>query len=224
VLQEKRVQRLGAMKELPLDTRVIATTNRDLGEECDRGRFRQDLFFRLRVIHIELPPLRARPEDIPMLVEHFLQLFSARLGKQVRGVSPEILRVLLDYPWPGNVRELEHVLEGEVNLAVAGQELLTEVPVMIESAGRRPRSLSLGSSPMGQMGSTGLGDGFAASSGGGGSGVLSIAESEKQLLLAALATHRGSVPDVARALGVSRGTVYNKMKKFQIDPDSYRND
>ncbi len=217
VLQEKRVQRLGGTKEIPLDTRVIATTNRDLAEECDRGRFRQDLFFRLRVIHIELPPLRSRLDDIPMLTEHFLQLFSARLGKAVRGVAPPILRVLLDYPWPGNIRELEHVLEGEVNLAADGQELLTEVPVMIESGTRRPR---IPSSP-------GAGDslpGFAAAATPPTGSAVSFAESEKQLLLAALAQHRGSVPDVARALGVSRGTVYNKMKKFQIDPDSYRNE
>ncbi len=214
VLQEKRVQRLGGSKEIPLDTRVIATTNRDLTDDAARGRFRQDLFFRLRVIHVELPPLRARPDDIPVLVDHFLQLFSARLGKQVRGVAPEVLDVMLAYGWPGNVRELEHVLEGEVNLASPAQELLTEVPIMLESAGGlRFADGSLdGSIPLPRA--TPLPGGS----------ILSLEENEKQLLLAALAQHRGSVPDVARALGVSRGTVYNKMKKFQIDPDAYRGD
>jgi transcriptional regulator with PAS, ATPase and Fis domain len=208
VLQEKRVQRLGGAREVPLDTRVIATTNRDLAEEVARGRFRQDLFFRLRVIHIELPPLRARPEDIATLVEHFLALFSARLGKQVRGVSPELMDVLRAYAWPGNVRELEHVLEGEVNLADPAQELLTEIPVVLESAAGLRLALPdvLGVAP-------------AAS---GPISLVSLEQSEKQLLLAALAQHRGSVPDVARSLGCSRGTVYNKMKKFAIDPDSYR--
>jgi transcriptional regulator with PAS, ATPase and Fis domain/tetratricopeptide (TPR) repeat protein len=216
VLQEKRVQRLGGTKEIPLDTRVIATTNRDLGEDAARGRFRQDLFFRLRVIHVELPPLRARPDDIPVLVDHFLELFSARLGKQVRGVAPHVLDVLVSYAWPGNVRELEHVLEGEINLATPAQELLTEVPIMLESA--PPSSFAEGSldgsfpPPRATPVPLRSGEG----------GLLSLEENEKQLLLAALAQHHGSVPEVARALGVSRGTVYNKMRKFQIDPDAYR--
>ncbi len=208
VLQEKRLQRLGGSKDIPFDTRVIATTNRDLAEEVERGRFRQDLFFRLRVIHIELPPLRERREDIPLLVDHFLSLFAARLGKRVCGVTSEVMEVLAEYPWPGNVRELEHVLEGEVNLAEPGQELLSEVPVMIESTYRRPRLPGL-PAMMPDASATGL---------------RSIAETERTLLLQALVAHRGSVPDVARALGVSRGTIYNKMKKFQIDPDAYRGD
>jgi transcriptional regulator with PAS, ATPase and Fis domain/tetratricopeptide (TPR) repeat protein len=215
VLQEKRVQRLGGTKEIPLDTRVIATTNRDLTEDVERGRFRQDLFYRLRVIHVELPPLRQRPEDIPVLVEHFLQLFSARMGKQVRGVTPYVLDVLLAYPWPGNIRELEHVLEGEVNLATPSQELLHEVPVMLESARTRPGGVRLPAPPAELA--QGTLDRFTPPG-----GVVSLEESEKQLLLAALTQHKGSVPDVARALGVSRGTVYNKMKKFQIDPSQYR--
>jgi sigma-54 dependent transcriptional regulator, acetoin dehydrogenase operon transcriptional activator AcoR len=215
VLQEKRVQRLGSSKEIPLDTRVIATTNRDLTEDAARGRFRQDLFFRLRVIHVELPPLRARPEDIPVLVEHFLQLFSARLGKQVRGVTPEVMNVLAAYAWPGNVRELEHVLEGEVNLAAPAQQLLSEVPIMLESAARLVPfgDGSFDGAPSFRVPRATLPPG---------TGVVSLEESERQLLLAALEQHRGSVPEVARALGVSRGTVYNKMKKYQIDPDAYR--
>jgi transcriptional regulator with PAS, ATPase and Fis domain/tetratricopeptide (TPR) repeat protein len=199
VLQEKRVQRLGGTREIPLHTRLIATTNRDLAEDCARGRFRQDLFFRLRVVHIELPPLRERSEDIPLLVEHFLKLESAKLGKVVRGVTPDVLGVLRSYPWPGNVRELEHVLESEVNLAAPDQELLCEIPVMLSKNLR--------------------GHGTTVHAG---DNAMSMAEHERQLLLQALATHHGHVPDVARALGVSRGTVYNKMKKFHIDPAGYR--
>jgi transcriptional regulator with PAS, ATPase and Fis domain len=203
VLQERRVQRLGATKEVSLDTRVIATTNRDLAEDTERGRFRQDLFFRLRVIHVELPPLRTRTDDIPLLVDHFIRVFSARLGKQVAGVTPELMRMLIDYPWRGNVRELEHIIEGEINLADAGQRLLTDMPAVIESAStHRSQAAALGL-PVGQ-------------------GMLSMAQSDRQLLLTALAAHDGNIGDVARVLGVSRGTVYNKMKKFGIDPESYR--
>ncbi|MBI4508137.1 MAG: sigma 54-interacting transcriptional regulator [Deltaproteobacteria bacterium] len=223
VLQERRVQRLGGHREITLDTRVIATTNRDLADEVERGRFRQDLLFRLRVIHVELPPLRERREDIPQLIEHFLELFSVRLGKKVSGVSPEIMDVLCDYPWPGNIRELEHVLEGEVNLASPGQELLTEIPVMIESDARRraARMAEVGdASGLGR--SPKPGNGAHAPPPATSPPVMSIEENEKHLLVQALAAHRGSVPDVARALGVSRGTVYNKMKKFGIDPTSYR--
>jgi sigma-54 dependent transcriptional regulator, acetoin dehydrogenase operon transcriptional activator AcoR len=220
VLQEKRIQRLGSTRETSLDARLIATTNRDLAEEVERGRFRRDLFFRLRVIHIELPPLRERVEDIPMLVEHFLELFSARLGKMVRGVVPEVMQVLTEYPWPGNVRELEHVLEGEVNLATPGQELLGEVPVMLESSQRRRARAAPVAPPVLATiatGPEGLPFGAAEAR-----EVQPIAEVERQLLVQALAKHRGSVPDVARSLGVSRGTVYNKMRKFQIDPTGYR--
>jgi transcriptional regulator with PAS, ATPase and Fis domain len=204
VLQEKRVQRLGGTREIPLDVRVICTTNRDLAEEVERGRFRQDLLYRLRVIHLELPPLRERRDDIPLLVEHFLGLYSARLDRRVRGVTPQVLEALMSYSWPGNIRELEHILEGEVNLAAPGQELLTEIPATIE-AWRRRHAVFVDATPAPSPG-----------------GVRSIAETERALLLEALVAHRGSVPDVARALGVSRGTVYNKMKKFQIDPDRYR--
>jgi len=206
VLQERRVQRIGGTREIPLDARVIATTNRELGDDVARGRFRQDLLFRLKVIHIPLPALRDRVQDIPLLVEHCLQLSSARMGKKVRRVTAEVMEAFLSYPWPGNVRELENVLEGEVNLAGASQELLDQVP---EALSVRGVAASRWAPPRG----------LAASPAG---GVTSLETAERELLLAALEEHRGSIPDVARTLGVSRGTVYNKMKKFNIDPSEFR--
>jgi transcriptional regulator with PAS, ATPase and Fis domain/tetratricopeptide (TPR) repeat protein len=210
VLQERRVQRVGGTRDIKLDARVIATTNRELTDDVQRGRFRQDLFFRLKVIHIPLPALRERAQDIPLLVEHYLQLFAVRLGKKVRGVTAEVMEAFLSYSWPGNIRELENVLEGEANLCSPSATLLDQIPD------------SIGRSGIGRK----LGLAGAAMAGGGAvvSGVTSLENAERELLLAALEEHGGSIPDVARALGVSRGTVYNKMKKFAINPDEFRKD
>src|SRR3954463_8315401 len=117
VLQDKRFMHLGGVQELQVDVRIIAATNVDLRDQVRLGKFRDDLFYRLNVITIDLPPLRHRREDIPLLVEHFLRKFSAENDKIVRQVAPEAMRVLLDYAWPGNVRELENVIERAVVLA-----------------------------------------------------------------------------------------------------------
>ncbi|MCB9572387.1 MAG: sigma 54-interacting transcriptional regulator [Kofleriaceae bacterium] len=132
VLQERTTMRLGGTREVPISCRILATTNRDLGTESRRGLFRQDLFFRLRVIHIELPPLRERREDVEFLTTHFLEVYSARAGKRLTGVAPAVMEALLAYPWPGNIRELEHVLESEVTMASADQQELVEVPLMLQ--------------------------------------------------------------------------------------------
>jgi transcriptional regulator with PAS, ATPase and Fis domain/tetratricopeptide (TPR) repeat protein len=228
VLQERVTQRLGGTREIPLNCRVIGTTNRDLGAEVARGMFRQDLYFRLRVIHIDLPPLRTRPEDIEVLAQHFLQIYSARLGKAVHEIAPHIMDALRRYPWAGNIRELEHVLEGEVNLASDEQSALTEVPVMLESPTTPPAMYPPNSTPPNGMAHMPrpLHGGFAGDTAPfvrqDAPVVKSMSESEKELLVAALYAHRGNIPSVARSLGVSRGTVYNKMKKFNIDPTQYR--
>jgi len=212
VLQERRAQRLGSTRELPLNCRIVTTTNRDLATQVAHGLFRQDLFFRLRVIHIEVPPLRERQEDIALLTEHFLRVFSARMGKRLTRVEPHVMEILLAYAWPGNVRELEHVLEGEVNLAGPSVFSLAEVPVMLQQSMRDLQQPVLPQPPERAAASppTPLGE------------MKTMWESERELLLTALAAHRGRIPEVARALGVSRGTVYNKMKKFEIDPTDFR--
>jgi len=196
VLQERRVRRIGAAREVALDARVIATTNRDLDEAVAQQHFRADLLFRIKVIHIQLPPLRERAADIPVLVDHFLQLFAARLGKHVRGVAPQVMAALQRYEWPGNIRELENVLESEVNLIDADATELTRIP----DAVRRPRAGAAGAK----------------------ASTLTFEEAERALLVQALSRHGGSIPEVARALGISRGTVYNKLNRYGIDPASYR--
>ena len=111
VLQERRFYRVGGTQEVEVDVRVIAATNKDLAEEVQQGRFREDLYYRLNVIEIRLPPLRERREDIPLLAEHFVQHISSALGRDVSGISAAALKVLIAYDWPGNVRELENVIE-----------------------------------------------------------------------------------------------------------------
>jgi transcriptional regulator with PAS, ATPase and Fis domain len=197
VLQERRVRRIGAAREVAVDARVIATTNRDLDEAVAQGQFRADLLFRIKVIHIQLPPLRERATDIPVLVDHFLQLFAARLGKQVRGVAPAVMAALQRYGWPGNIRELENVLESEVNLIDADAIELGRVPEAVRRDRTAPSVVAKAST-------------------------LTFEEAERALLVQALTRHGGSIPDVARALGISRGTVYNKLHRYGIDPTSYR--
>ena len=199
VLQERSVTRVGGAHAVPFDTRIIATTNRDLGEDAVSERFRQDLYFRLRVIHVELPPLRERPEDIRALIDHFLALFSARSGRAAITLAPPVLDACLRYPWPGNIRELEHVLEAEISLAPAGETVLRRIPKAVELAGARRRSAP----PT-----------FGAST--------SLEDAERALIVSALTDTRGDVLQAARRLGISRGTVYNKMARFGLVARQFR--
>ena len=139
VLQDKKFMHLGGVHEIHVDVRVIAATNIDLKLMVREGRFREDLFYRLNVITVDLPPLRSRTEDIPLLVSHFLQKFAAENNKAPRQVSPEALRPIMDYGWPGNVRELENVIERAVvlsNSPTIGIDLLPDHIVGRGSAGK----------------------------------------------------------------------------------------
>ena len=111
VLQEEEIRPVGDTRTVKVDVRIVAATSKDLEREVRKGNFRNDLFYRINVLRISLPPLRERREDIPLLVEFFIQRFNSRLGTNIKGVSPEAMQILIDYPWPGNVRELENVLE-----------------------------------------------------------------------------------------------------------------
>ena len=140
VLQDRRFMHLGGIQELQVDVRIIAATNVDLRQLVREGKFREDLFYRLNVIMIDLPPLRQRKEDIPLLVEHFLRKYAEENGRAVRGVTTEALRPLLTYSWPGNVRELENVIERAVVLS-SGTEI--DASLLPDHMLGRPSSLSL---------------------------------------------------------------------------------
>jgi transcriptional regulator with AAA-type ATPase domain len=191
---ESQQQLLAALTQPRKGGRIIATSSAPPGDDAAR-RFQRELRQRLGAVYIELPPLRERPEDLPLLVERFAERASARLGKSVRGATPEVLDVLRGHGWPGNVRELEELVAREVARVDGEVELLVEVPAALAAratAAPAPTQLR------------------------------PIAEVERQLLLVALRQHRGNVPKVARSLGVSKGTVYNMMRKFHVDPTSYR--
>jgi transcriptional regulator with GAF, ATPase, and Fis domain len=124
VLQEKEIERVGGKETIFVDVRIIAATNRDLYREMQAGRFRSDLYYRLNVFPISLPPLRERKEDIPLLVMHFLDIFVQKMSKSITTVSPDAMRMMMKYDWPGNIRELEHVMERTV--------ILTSGPIIEE--------------------------------------------------------------------------------------------
>ena len=117
VIQEKVLIRVGGVNEIPLDVRILAATNKDLRQEVDQGRFRQDLYYRLNVVTLEVPPLAERRDDIPLLCQHFLKKFAGRQSKQINQIAPEVMDILLQYEFPGNVRELENIIERAVTLA-----------------------------------------------------------------------------------------------------------
>jgi sigma-54 dependent transcriptional regulator, acetoin dehydrogenase operon transcriptional activator AcoR len=255
VLQEKTVSRLGGARELPLSCRIVATTNRDLDDEAQRGLFRRDLYYRLRVINIDLPPLRERKGDIAALVDHFLRVYALRASKRLTRVAPQVMDALVAYPWPGNIRELEHVLESEVALATADATVVSEVPVTLRERTRRstvppmpppmaiptlPTSMAIPSPmavpapapyplaatpPYGHALPVAYVPGAIATPIANGSGpgtIRAVVDVERDLLVAALTRYRGRIPAVARALGWSRGTIYNKMRKYQLEPDQFR--
>ncbi|WP_259499873.1 sigma-54 interaction domain-containing protein [Desulfofundulus thermocisternus] len=146
VLQERELMRIGGKKPIPVDVRVIASTNKDLWQMVASGKFRQDLFYRLNVVDLRIPPLRERVEDIPLLVRHFIKQFRDIFGTFVRDISPEALECLMAYSWPGNVRELQNCIERTMNLATHEVILPSDLPALIRNcACRLPENTASGS-------------------------------------------------------------------------------
>ncbi len=143
VLQERRVRPVGGAQEIPVDVRVLAATNRDVESDVEAGRFRQDLYYRLNVIRLELPPLHQRPEDLPLLAERFMKRFSLEMGKTVVGFTPDALRALQNYKFPGNVRELENIMERAVALAGSRVVGLGDLPQEVSGSAAAPGSALL---------------------------------------------------------------------------------
>jgi two-component system response regulator HydG len=188
VLQSHKFERLGGEQTLSVDLRILAATNKDLLQEVKAGTFREDLFYRLNVIPVLLPPLRNRGNDIPLLSRHFLKRFAVEQGKDVKEFSTDAMRLLLDYPWPGNVRELENAVEHATVLARDNRIEVTDLPAML----RNP--------VVSQTESHGT-----------------IQNNEINLLMDVLKECNWNKKQAAHRLGISRGTLYNKLKKYQIE-------
>ena len=207
-LGEREIVKVGGTATIPIDVRVIAATHKDLDEEVRRGNFREDLYFRLAVLSLRLPPLRERAEDIPLLCEHFLRKFGAELQIHVDGITPRAMEALLRYPWPGNIRELENVIYesmvhsqdrilDEPNLPV---RILGRLPAVAPGAGR-PASPELERGPESLRE---VAHGAAESA-------------ERALIEKALREARGNRTLAARRLGISRKTLFNKMKALRMN-------
>ncbi|HEV8128662.1 MAG TPA: sigma-54 dependent transcriptional regulator, partial [Candidatus Eisenbacteria bacterium] len=197
-LEQKRFRRVMGETDISVDVRIIAATNRDLKSQVEQGKFREDLFFRLDVIRIGVPPLRDRAEDIPPLIDHFVAHFNREFGKSVKGPNEEALQLLLAYRWPGNVRELRNVIE-KVCLLESDEWILPEhLPLGIVSAG--------GSAP--KVLETRLHTD---------AGVLTLAKAEQIAIEMALAQERGNKTRAAQALGISRQTLRTKLKEYRIE-------
>ncbi len=197
-LEGKRFRRVGGTTDIHVDTRIVAATNRVLKELVEEGTFREDLFYRLDVIRIVIPPLRERPEDVPALVAHFVAAYNRELGKTVKGPNDDAMGLLMAYGWPGNVRELRNVIERAILLESDEWILPEHLPIEI-------------------VGATGSGTQVLEARLNREGGITTLAQAERVAIEMALAHAGGNKTRAAEALGISRQTLRTKLKEYRID-------
>ena len=193
VIQEREFSRVGGETTVSVDVRIICATHRDLAQEVEAGRFREDLYYRLNVVSLAIPPLRSRDGDIPLLAHHFAEKYGDKNRKRVKGITPEAMGCLVKHPWPGNVRELENTMERAVILMCGEYISKRELPMHFscEKEGGKAPSLSVSGR--------------------------SLAELEKEAILATLEETGGNKSETARRLGINRKTLHLKIKGYEID-------
>jgi DNA-binding NtrC family response regulator len=200
-IQEKEIRPVGGVKSVPINVRILAATNRDLERAVDDGTFRRDLFFRLNVLTLRIPPLRERRQDIPLLVGHFLERIGQNAGME-KTISDDALKALQTYDWPGNVRELENALERACALSSGNEIVVRDLPTQVSGA------------PVGRK-ATGAPQG----------GIIPMAELEKHSILNALTQVNGDKMLAARLLGIGKTTLYRKLKEYEhqnwAEPQSF---
>jgi two-component system, NtrC family, response regulator AtoC len=196
-LQERTIRPIGGRKDLPFDARLVSATNRDLDLAVEEGRFRQDLYFRVNVIEVPIPPLRARGSDVLLLATHFLREFAQRAKKGVAGLTPEVAAQFLRYPWPGNVRELANVIERAVALTAHDHVTLADLPKAIVE--RRGAEVVIGSDA---------------------SELTSLEEMERRYVLHVLDSVGGSRTAAAKILGVDRTTLWRRLERYGVKPET----
>jgi two-component system NtrC family response regulator len=196
VIQEREIDKIGFPKPIPINVRIIAATNRNLRTQIEDGQFREDLFYRLSVVTIELPPLRERRDDIPLLLQHFLKKHCARYQLTAPHLAEDALDVLTRYEWPGNVRELENAIESLVVLGKSDVIRSEDLPAHIRNARSRVSAISLKLPDEG----------------------ISLEDIEKEIIVQALEKHQGNQTRTARYLNISRKTLIYRMEKFGLMP------
>ena len=196
VVQEKTIRRIGGSEDIKIDVRIISATNQDLQEKVKQGSFREDLFFRLNVIPIHIPPLRKRREDIPLLVQHFIEKYSREFGKEVKRISAYALELLMGYPFPGNIRELENIIERSVALE-SSSIILPENLIIAEKAN--------GEGPAGEFPEGGLDLNRE------------LERFEREIIRKALEKARGSKTKAASLLGVSFPSLRHRLEKLSME-------
>jgi len=192
VLQEKQFERVGGEETIDVDVRIIAATNRDLRAEIEKGTFREDLYYRLNVVNIHVPPLRERKEDIPLLVAAFIKEFAKENGKAVEGIDPRARAALHNHDWPGNIRELRNCIESAVVMAKGSIITLEDLPPTINrsSDGNDVIRISLGSS---------------------------LQDAEQEIIRSTLAAQNGNKTRTAEVLGIGRKTLHRKITEYEIE-------
>jgi two-component system response regulator HydG len=193
VIQQREIQRVGSDRALYVDVRILAATNKDLPHEVEAGRFREDLYHRLNVMRLDVPPLNEREGDIPLLAEHFLKTFAKRNRKTLTGLTPQAMDLLQKYSWPGHVRELENVIERAVILATGEYVSERELPLALQ----QEREVSGQAPEVPQSGN--------------------LEEIEKQAVLNTLEQTGGNKSQAARILGITRATLHKKLKKYDLN-------
>jgi two-component system response regulator HydG len=202
VLQEGEIRRVGSNEPRKVDVRVVAATHVDLKKAMDLGRFREDLFYRLNVVNIALPPLRERADDVPVLAQHFLKVHSEKLGKQITGFTPRALEALLAHPWPGNVRELENVIEGALVLTSRQTLDVDDLPKQVREEG---------ASRGGELETVGISFlPYAKAK------QLAMRVFERRYLSALLERNGNNVSSAARAAGVDRSNFRRLLKQYEV--------
>lgn len=192
VIEEGVLNRIGSSKQIPINFRIIAATNKDLRKEVDRGNFRKDLFYRLNVLPINIPPLRNRKDDIPLLVDYYMDKISRKLNKNKGKISKSLMEKFLQYDWPGNIRELQNIIERIINTENMPEEILHQHELSIITK-KNPAKDSMRLEDM------------------------KLETVEKNHILKVLKSYGGNISLAANAMGIGRNTLYRKMKKYNIE-------
>lgn len=198
-LETYTLRRVGGKRDINIDVRVVASTNKDLAQLVEKGEFRKDLYYRIKVMVIELPPLSDRKEDISIFTEHFIKKLVREMGKEIKGIHPQALNLLVDYSWPGNVRELKNVMERATILAKGDVIVPEDLPLELRNNIRGGSIAASGEQWLDK------------------NGLLSLADVERNYILKVLQKREGNKSETARIVGISRSTLREKLNRYRIN-------